>query len=306
MTRYLTGIIVAAAAVILFAGCGRMTPAEEARLEADQSFEQGLARFKSKDYKGAAESFKAALGHDPSHEDAANSLAWVEAIMGEDEKSAGGAGEAGDAGEGESDPAEEAPTVEDLFRDAYLAATAAYNSGDYETMLEHAEAAMDLLSEESPAYYPTARGYTLALLMSGHYEDAAEWSAYLLERNPADTETLRMAVMANDRTGDLDNAAYYAELAHEAAPDPLNKNNLAYTYAELGTDLDYARELAESALLAHPNDPAFLDTMGWVLYKQGDREAAIEYLAAALDRYPPGEEKDEVVYHYETVMSGTN
>ncbi len=58
-------------------------------------------------------------------------------------------------------------------------------------------------------------------------------------------------------------------------------NYLAYTYAEEGKHLSSAEKLAQKAMLLQPNDPYILDTMGWVLFKQGRVGDAIQYLEAA-------------------------
>jgi len=63
-------------------------------------------------------------------------------------------------------------------------------------------------------------------------------------------------------------------------------NYLAYTYAELGQNLEEAEQLAIRAMRAQPNDGYILDTLGWVLFKQGRVEDAIQYLEAAFRLKP--------------------
>ena len=58
-------------------------------------------------------------------------------------------------------------------------------------------------------------------------------------------------------------------------------NHLAYTYAESGENLKQAEELAYKALGSNPDDGYILDTVGWVLYKQGRFQEALKYLEAA-------------------------
>lgn len=58
-------------------------------------------------------------------------------------------------------------------------------------------------------------------------------------------------------------------------------NYLAFTYAQLGEHLNDAKALAEEALKLQPHDGYILDTMGWIMYKKGDVNAAIRYLEAA-------------------------
>ena len=58
-------------------------------------------------------------------------------------------------------------------------------------------------------------------------------------------------------------------------------NYLAYTYAEMEMELNTALELAQRAIQLKPKDGHIKDTLGWVLYKQGDYEGAVKALETA-------------------------
>jgi tetratricopeptide (TPR) repeat protein len=72
-------------------------------------------------------------------------------------------------------------------------------------------------------------------------------------------------------------------------------NNLGYLYAERGTNLDEAIELAKKALSLLPDEAASLDTLGWAYYKKGDRAQALKYLARAVAKLPGNR---EALAHY--------
>lgn len=61
-------------------------------------------------------------------------------------------------------------------------------------------------------------------------------------------------------------------------------NALGYTLADRTDRLDAALALIERALQLRPDDPAILDSMGWVLYRKGRPEAAENYLRRALEQ----------------------
>jgi Tfp pilus assembly protein PilF len=63
-------------------------------------------------------------------------------------------------------------------------------------------------------------------------------------------------------------------------------NYLAYTYAELGTELTDAEQLARKALKIKPNDAYIKDTLGWILYKQGKLKEAVLTLENAHQMNP--------------------
>ena len=50
-----------------------------------------------------------------------------------------------------------------------------------------------------------------------------------------------------------------------------------------------ARDLIERALALRPEDPAVRDSLGWVLYRQGELEAARTHLQRAYSAYPDAE-----------------
>ncbi len=66
-------------------------------------------------------------------------------------------------------------------------------------------------------------------------------------------------------------------------------NALGYTLADQTDRLDEARELIEQALALEPEQPAILDSMGWVLYRLGKPEQALPYLQRAHDAMLDGE-----------------
>lgn len=63
-------------------------------------------------------------------------------------------------------------------------------------------------------------------------------------------------------------------------------NYLAYTYAELGTELPEAEKLARKALKIKPTDAYIKDTLGWILYKQGKLKEAVLTLENAHQMNP--------------------
>jgi len=68
------------------------------------------------------------------------------------------------------------------------------------------------------------------------------------------------------------------------------KNFLAYMWAEKSMRLNEANRLANDALQAEPNNGAYLDTKGWILFKSGRVFDALQFLLKAAER-----DKDEPV-----------
>jgi len=66
-------------------------------------------------------------------------------------------------------------------------------------------------------------------------------------------------------------------------------NALGYSFAERNMRLPEARKLIEKALELAPDDYFIIDSMGWVLYRQGDLKGAARELRLAYDGRPDAE-----------------
>jgi Flp pilus assembly protein TadD len=63
-------------------------------------------------------------------------------------------------------------------------------------------------------------------------------------------------------------------------------NYLGYSWADQGRNLARARSLIERAAEARPNDGAILDSLGWVILRQGDVAKAVQFLERATELEP--------------------
>lgn len=93
-------------------------------------------------------------------------------------------------------------------------------------------------------------------------------------------------------------AAYHDVLALD--PDnALALNNVAYMMAEQGEQLQRALEYARKAVEQDPDNPVFLDTLGWALYRNGKPGEARGYLEKALQLKP---DEPEIAEHLREVL----
>ena len=65
--------------------------------------------------------------------------------------------------------------------------------------------------------------------------------------------------------------------------DPELLNYLAFSWADQGINLDRARIMLESAIQASPDNGAFIDSLGWVMFRQGDFDDAVKQLERAVE-----------------------
>ena len=75
-------------------------------------------------------------------------------------------------------------------------------------------------------------------------------------------------------------------------------NNYAYFLSVEGKDLKKAEKMSYRAITAEANNPIYLDTYAWILYKQKRYEDAKAYIDMALEYLKDGEDPDEEIRHH--------
>ena len=103
-----------------------------------------------------------------------------------------------------------------------------------------------------------------------------------LEQYP-DNVDLRYAIATTDEEAGRVGSALQElnQVLKQRPDDPAALNAYGYTLADHNRKLGEARVLIERAHAAAPRNAAILDSLGWVLYRQGHDEQALPYSAAA-------------------------
>ncbi|MBC8426256.1 tetratricopeptide repeat protein [bacterium] len=113
-------------------------------------------------------------------------------------------------------------------------------------------------------------------------------------------EALLNLSLAYERTDRGDEARdVLEELLQEYPDDPVVLNALGYTLADQDRELERAERLIRSALKQDPENPAYLDSLGWLHYRKGDHADALDYLVNAANALP---EDPEILEHLGLVM----
>ncbi|WP_254893844.1 tetratricopeptide repeat protein [Halomonas sp. BC1] len=122
-----------------------------------------------------------------------------------------------------------------------------------------------------------------------------------ITRTPDDTRLLYLRAMRGWEMGDL--AAMERDLQQILRTEPNNPdalNALGYTLADLNITerLEEARDLIERAYEADPDNPAIMDSLGWVYFRLGKLDDALAWLESAYSRLPD----QEVAAHLAEVL----
>jgi Flp pilus assembly protein TadD len=117
----------------------------------------------------------------------------------------------------------------------------------------------------------------------------------LAEKHHQVVEPVFLLGAAFERSGETTRAATAFEQALAVDPDHApTLNYLGYMWADRGERLDHALALVERAVSLEPNNGAYVDSLGWVLYRLGRFGEAREHLERAA-RLVPG---DPVIFEH--------
>lgn len=116
------------------------------------------------------------------------------------------------------------------------------------------------------------------------YEGAFFVLSRALEVNPDQPELLYTRALVAESLDRLDVLEQDLKQVLEKNPnDPNALNALGYTLADRTDRYDEAQQYLDRAIELRPDDPVILDSYGWLQYRLGDLEKAINYLQRAYD-----------------------
>jgi predicted Zn-dependent protease len=140
---------------------------------------------------------------------------------------------------------------------------------DYVT--EHPDAEVDLT---------VAKAHLLA--DHGEAGAAVELLNTALARHPGHPSIEYERAVILDQAGRVhDSVDALERLLSERTDDPTLLNALGYTLADHNLELPHAEALIRRALVVMPDNPAALDSLGWVRFRQGDSKGALLSLERA-------------------------
>jgi tetratricopeptide (TPR) repeat protein len=125
---------------------------------------------------------------------------------------------------------------------------------------------------------------------ANQHREAFELLGKALEAQPDQPELLYDHALTAERLERFDILEGNLRKLIQMRPDHAHAHNaLGYSFADRNMRLPEARKLIERALELSPQDYYIIDSLGWVLYRQGDLKGAEAQLRRAYDGRPDGE-----------------
>ncbi|UCG16980.1 MAG: tetratricopeptide repeat protein [Phycisphaerales bacterium] len=154
------------------------------------------------------------------------------------------------------------------------------------------------LADDFPFAPQLIRGLLVEqFLAAGRLDDARKWLNRWISDEQSPLYKIRYLTLLSEcdrRIGRIDQALDALELAHGLNPLDVDVcNSLGYSWADAGLRLDEADALIRYAVAQEPRNAAYLDSLGWVLYKKRDFRGARYWLELATG----ADDTDDPVIH---------
>jgi pentatricopeptide repeat protein len=164
-------------------------------------------------------------------------------------------------------------------------------TNSFQEMVKVLNAAVKVLPDDFRVNFFLGYAYSRV----GQNVDAARCLEHAREINPKDVDAVGQLAMVYDGMKRYEESdSLYEEALRMSPENHLILNNYGYSLAERGMQLDRALDMATKATTAQPDNPSYLDTMGWVFYRLGRYDEAEKYVKMALDKG----EANAVVYEH--------
>ncbi len=125
---------------------------------------------------------------------------------------------------------------------------------------------------------------------TGKSKEAIALLQLALERFPDHPGVRYQIALIQDKAGmTRDSIRSFEDLLKDRPDDASLLNALGYSLADRNQKLPRAETLIRKALLASPDNPAFLDSLGWVRFRRGDVAGALPHLERAYRIFPDPE-----------------
>ncbi len=152
-----------------------------------------------------------------------------------------------------------------------------------EEAIQHLENSLKKLPESIDLYLCLGQFYE----NSEKYEKSEAVLKQGIEINKDNTQLLFRLGVIYDKWKKKDSSIDVMKKVININPDHAQAlNYLGYTFLELGQNLDEAERLILKAIQLKPKDGYITDSLGWVYYKKGEFQKAVEILEEAISLVP--------------------
>ncbi len=167
-------------------------------------------------------------------------------------------------------------------------------------------AKLEALAEEQTSWALRVKAFLAQgeiLRSEGRYKEGVELYSRALQQKHDDTTLLYARGLMAEKVDLLEMAEADLRKVISQEPDNANAlNALGYTLADRTSRFKEAQGYILRAVALVPDDPAILDSLGWVSYRLGEMDEALKWLSKAFSKMQDA----EIAAHYGEVLWMTN
>ncbi|WP_421875197.1 CDC27 family protein [Marinoscillum sp.] len=172
------------------------------------------------------------------------------------------------------------------------------NLNQYDSVIVHAEKALEYFPNQAPLYYFGGTGY----LINKEFKRSIQ----LLEEGKKYATNNELKTIFYGQMGDAYNSLKQYDKSYDSYEQALKAkpdndhvlNNYSYFLSLRNEQMDKALTMSSRLVELHPDNPTYLDTHGWVLYTLEKYDEALVYLRKAANLQEDG----TVIEHYGDVL----
>jgi tetratricopeptide (TPR) repeat protein len=231
-------------------------------------YQDALVRLNHQDYAGARKVLEALMADFPESTSSLDLLAQTYAATGDTAKALGVVSEY-------ASRRPKSPYLNHLLGTWYLRTKSP----------QQARQAFVVAADLNRDYLPPALLLSEMDLTDGKLDASRRTLQQILSRHPENLRARYLLGLVEDRSGNQAAAeACYRFVVDRDSSNADALNNLAYLL--ISTNPDEAVKYGQMALEKAPENPAALDTLGWVYYRKHVYSSALNYLKQAVDKEP--------------------
>jgi len=173
---------------------------------------------------------------------------------------------------------------------------------DFDSLYTHSQSAIGLFPNQPMLYALQA----VACLQKEKYEEVlkvlSEGEAYLADNHPLTVQFELYKAEANYKLNKVEEAFKAFDEVIKMEPDNyMALNNYAYYLSIRNENLEKAERMSGKTVQANPQNPTYLDTYAWILFRQKDYKLAKFYIESAIQN--GGDQNGVILEHYGDILS---
>lgn len=172
---------------------------------------------------------------------------------------------------------------------------------DWDGLYKHSKNAMDLFPNQPQTYFLHAISCVQLEKFEETKKAVEEGLDYVVDNPQLQGQFLMLKGEAIYKLGDHDEAFTFFDEAVNLDPDNyIALNNYAYYLSVANKNLDKAERMSGKVVERFPDNPTYLDTHAWVLFKKGEYSLAKFYMQSALNN--GGQDNPTLLEHYGDIL----